>query len=160
MGEITSLDEIKQFAEKALFPSHALIVRPFPRDNQAPILKGIQSDENLERAFFESLKLSPENKVWVETDMRAHLNPTRMKMIASLGTKLAHRLNTLCPNCQTPGWGTVDIMTGLPCNECGLATGEIKAEVFGCTKCPYQESSPPHHGKESASPEYCTNCNP
>lgn len=160
MSEVSSLDELKQLAEKAQFPSHALIVRPFPRDIKEPVFKGIEKQEDLESAFLLAQKFSPENKVWMETDMRAHLNPMRMKMIGSLGERLAHRLTCLCPKCQTPGWGKVDIETGLPCGWCGTATEEIKAEIFGCTKCRYKESRLPANGKEKAEPGHCPYCNP
>lgn len=74
--------------------------------------------------------------------MRAHFNPTRMKFIGKLGENLARRLLMLCPDCGTPGWGKVDIEIGLPCNLCELPTDEIKAEIFGCTKCHYKISRP------------------
>ena len=160
MGEVTSLDELRKFAERAQFPSHALIIRPFPREIKAPLFKGIESFADLEAAFFEAVKFSPDQKVWVETDMRAYLNPTRMKMIGLLGEKLAHRLACLCPKCHTPGWGKIDIQTGLPCGECGTATEEVKAEIFGCTKCQYKELCMPVHSKEKADPGQCSYCNP
>jgi hypothetical protein len=160
MGEISSLDELKQFAEKTQFPSHALIVRPFPRDIKQSIFKGIQTLADLEAAFLEARSFSPARTVWVETDMRAHLNPTRMNMIGSLGEKLAQRLICLCPQCHTPGWGKIDIEVGLPCSWCGTETEEIKAEIFGCTKCRYKESRFPAHGKEKAEPGQCPYCNP
>ncbi|GAB4162160.1 MAG: hypothetical protein Tsb006_0010 [Rickettsiaceae bacterium] len=160
MGEVTSLDELKQFAEKALFPSHALIVRPFSRGVKEPVFKGIETFVDLEAAFLGALRFSPNHKIWVETDMRAHLNPTRMRMIGSLGKKLAQRLTCLCPKCQTPGWGKVDIKTGLPCGWCGTETEEIKLEIFGCAKCLYKESHLPAHGRETAEPGQCPYCNP
>lgn len=160
MGEAASLKELMEFAKQAQFPSHALIVRPLPKDIKEPIFKGIESFEALETAYLEARKFSMENKVWVETDMRAHLNPTRMKVIASLGEILAQRLTCLCPMCQTPGWGKVDIETGLPCDCCGTMTKDIKAEIYGCTKCPYKESLSPEHGKEKADPGQCPYCNP
>lgn len=43
-------------------------------------------------AVQECLETSREHKVWVETDMRAHVNPTRMKMIGRLAETLARRL--------------------------------------------------------------------
>ena len=88
MGEFCSFEHVLKFAEKALFPSHALIVRPYPRDTKSPIFKGIQSKDELQVAFEESIKTSLVQKAWVETDMRAHLNPSHQ---ASGYYKIAHQ---------------------------------------------------------------------
>ncbi len=160
METVATLKELNTFAEKCLFPSHALIVRPYPRSILKPLFKGLQVSNDLETAFREVQKNSPTEKVWVETDMRAHVNPTRMRMIATLGEKMVYRLKTPCPKCQTPGWGRVNIETGLPCNWCGAATEEIKSEIYGCTKCEHKESVPPEHNKKSAEPGLCLYCNP
>lgn len=69
MSEIADLDELKIFADKALFPSHALIIRPFPREMDGPIFKGINNQANLEAAFTECRKISSKVKIWAETDM-------------------------------------------------------------------------------------------
>lgn len=160
MAELSCMNEVLAFAEKALFPSHALILRPFPLEIKAPIFKGLQTKEELEVAFLTAIRASPIAKIWVETDMRASFNPTRMKMIGSLGEKLADRLSCLCPECSSPGWGMVDIEAGLQCCSCGTPTDLIKSEIFGCTKCEYREQVLPRHGKEKADPGQCPYCNP
>jgi Kef-type K+ transport system membrane component KefB len=43
-------------------------------------------------------------QVWLEADMRAHRNPTRMRSIRRVGVALARRLATPCPSCMAPGW--------------------------------------------------------
>jgi len=160
MQEISSYVQLTEFAAKALFPSHALIIRPFPQQTLQPIFKGIKTKEKLEEAFVEACKLSPKHTAWVETDMRAHFNPTRMQMINNLGEKLAYRLCCLCPKCATPGWGKVNVTAGLACGWCKMPTQEIKAEIFGCAKCNYQAPMAPAHGKDKADPTHCPNCNP
>lgn len=160
MKEISSFDELLEFANKALFPSHALIVRPFPREISASVFKGLDNQADLEAVYKEAIKQSPENKVWVETDMRAHFNPTRMKFIETLGETLADRLLCCCPECDTPGWGRIDIEAGLPCNLCGLPTDEIKYDIYGCTKCIHRLQLPPTHGKDTTDPNQCGFCNP
>jgi hypothetical protein len=160
MAEVSSYEEILTFAEKSLFPSHALIVRTYPRDIKGLIFKGLQSYDALENAFNEIKKISSNGKVWIETDMRAHLNPTRMKVIEKLAETLALRLTVACPECSTPGWGKVGVETGLPCRWCENPTNEIKMEVFGCAKCSYKSVFPPEHGKEKADPGQCVFCNP
>ena len=160
MREISSLNELNEFAENALFPSHNLIIRPFPKYIKEPIFKGIGTQQDLEAAFLEAQKISIDRKIWVEIDMRAHLNPTRMKIIGLLGEKLARRLNCFCPQCQTPGWGKVDIEIGLPCDWCSNPTNEIKNEIFGCTKCRHREIIAASHGKKKSDPGQCIYCNP
>ena len=160
MGEFTSFDDLLAFAEKALFPSHALIVRPYPRDSKGFAFKGIESKADLEAAFKESMKASGTDKIWAETDMRAHVNPTRMQMIGKLSETLANRLSCACPKCKTPGWGKVDIEVGLPCGWCGTPTEDIKAVIYGCTRCRYKETLPAPHGKDKAEPGHCPSCNP
>lgn len=161
MKKISLYEELLLFAEKIFFPSHALILCPFPKNAQpGPLFKGIQDISMLESAFLEAKKYSKENAVWVETDMRAHLNPSRMNNIQLLGEQLAQRLSCYCPKCSTPGWGKVKTETGLPCKWCQLPTDQIKNVILGCTKCSYQQHSPPDHGNEYSDPAHCHYCNP
>ncbi len=159
MQFVSSMEELQQFSEKALFPSHALIVRPTSKEKNQ-LFKGVNTADRLEAAFRESMKLSENGKVWVETDMRADMNPSRMMVIQELAEMLAKRLSVLCPLCQSPGWGKVDIEKGLECSGCGIATELIKSEIYGCTKCDYKEESPPANRPLKADPANCSYCNP
>ena len=47
--------------------------------------------------------------VRVESDMRAHMNPTSMIVISQLAEKLDQRLSILCPKCKLPGLSQDDI---------------------------------------------------
>lgn len=160
MKEIDSLEALKKFAEQAQFPSHALIVRPNNWQEKSIIFKGIVREDNLEIAFKESIKHSHDNKAWVETDMRAQFNPSRMKVIAELAEKLAERLTCHCPKCNTPGWGKISVKTGLPCKWCAAETEMVKYEIFGCTKCNYKETANRSDGVKEADPGSCQYCNP
>jgi hypothetical protein len=160
MAECSTFDELRSFAEMAHFPRHGLIVRPYPGKIKDTIFKGIDCETLLEEAFDISLAQSPERKVWVETDMRAHFNPTRMGMISQLAVVMANRLTCLCPQCKTPGWGKIRYEHGLSCSSCNLPTKEIKTEVYGCTKCDYQEIQATQHEKAAADPAQCAFCNP
>lgn len=160
MKLIESLEELNIFAEHALFPSHGLIIRPNIWESKTIIFKGIQSQADLECAFKESLHLSPDNKAWVETDMRAHLNPSRRAVLADLAKKIASRLRQYCKSCSFPGWGQISLRSGLPCSDCGYPTKLVCEEIYGCLKCPYQETIPYPKGLEEASPQYCQICNP
>ncbi|MCX7633719.1 MAG: hypothetical protein N2Z22_10345, partial [Turneriella sp.] len=79
---VTSLEELRQFAQKAKFPSHALVLRSTAAEPQITIVKGIVSWESLKAHFTRIQKKSATGQVAVETDMRAHKNPTRMHAIA------------------------------------------------------------------------------
>lgn len=160
MQELDSYEQLQMFCQKALFPSHALIMRPNSKENKTHIVKGINTTDVLETTFNELLKYSLNGKVWVETDMRAHMNPTRMKVIQTLAEDLADRLARVCTKCKTPGWGKVQLEPGLECSWCGLATELIKAEIYGCTKCDHKERLPASHNLHKADPANCMFCNP
>jgi hypothetical protein len=164
MKAVRSLEELHPFADAALFPSHALILRP----NSSPscslsddiLFKGINNRTSLEEAFYASLKQSDDGQVWVETDMRAHMNPSRMAVIGELADKFANRLATVCPECDAPGWGSVRIDKGLPCELCGSPTELMAHEVFGCVLCNYNEKTARSDGLKAAPPMRCGRCNP
>jgi hypothetical protein len=158
--EVTTLEEIHKFAEQINFRSHALILRPNDRKTTAPIFKGLNTVKALELAFKKCIKYAKEGKLWVETDMRAQFNPSRMQVIYDLAIKLADRLRTLCPKCYTPGWGQIRQKKGLICACCGLETELIKLEIFGCVKCDYEENKERSDGKKKADPANCQYCNP
>lgn len=157
---VDSYEALQKLAEKAQFPSHALILRPNGRETKAPLFKGIDSQSILEEAYKECLKHSTDGKVWVETDMRAQFNPSRMEVIGELAAKMAERLATHCPKCSTPGWGKVRVEKGLECSWCGSETELVKSEIYGCTKCDYEETTGRMDGLEKAEPGNCSYCNP
>jgi hypothetical protein len=66
MQAIDSWEELQKFASRALFPSHALILRPNNMETKNPIFKGINTWQDLEEAFKESLKLSDKKKAWLK----------------------------------------------------------------------------------------------
>ncbi|OYU34282.1 MAG: hypothetical protein CFE35_16455 [Novosphingobium sp. PASSN1] len=139
------------------FPGHALMVRPL---GGAVIAKGIQDAATLARAVAEAVALSPDRRARVETDMRAHLNPTRMASIRRLGIRLARRIATPCPACAAPGWGQSGVTRGLPCADCGTATEMIAGIEFRCTACGHAETLSRPDGLTHAPPGYCPACNP
>lgn len=150
-------DEFPEFANAIKFPSHAVIIRPSDWEDKSIIFKGIQSFEEFQEAFNVCKSSSSDKMVRVESDMRAHLNPTRMVVIGQLAEKLAQRLKTLCPMCKFPGWGLVRLLTGLECSECGFPTEKIKEETFGCAKCDFEQS---FRKALNTGPESCPICNP
>ena len=157
---LASIDDLDRFAEKSQFPSHGLIVRSNVWRDRSVIYKGIQSEVELHEAFRQCLNQSEDGKIWVETDMRAHVNPSRMAVIAELAVKLSRRLATECPSCNTPGWGIVRFEKGLQCEYCNLPTELVSKEIYGCVSCSFSERLDRSDGMKSASQRFCAWCNP
>lgn len=151
-------DDPGRFLRRVQFPSHALIVRP--NEAPSPIYKGITDGQELRIAIERCAALSPDGRARMETDMRAHLNPTRMRVIRRLAFRLARRLATPCPSCGKPGFGMIDIVAGLPCAACGLPTQLVASEVWGCASCSHREVHPRIDGLRLADPGSCPSCNP
>mgnify|MGYP007080208057 CR=1 FL=1 len=152
------------FLHRAQFPSHGLIVRPnalAEDDAQSlALVKGITDHSTLVQAIATAARRSADGKARIESDMRAHFNPTRMRSLAPLAEQLALRLTSLCPACACPGWGKVDVVTGLPCTGCGMPTEVVLQEVFGCPSCTHRETRARSDGLKHTGPEHCPYCNP
>lgn len=148
---VASVSEARDFAVEVGFPSHALVVH-------GPVLhKGIVDDEHLATLVTQALARGP--SVQLETDMRAHVNPTRMRAIARAAEDLALRLATLCPGCHEPGFGEVETITGRPCAACGTPTWETQGALWRCDRCGFLEEL--RDTKISfADPAHCELCNP
>lgn len=157
---LASIEGLEKFAQQVRFPSHAIILRSTNNSSSTPLFKGIVDKDTLQQAFIECQGQSEDGKVWAETDMRAHLNPTRMSVIAELAGKLADRLAFPCPACELPGWGVVDSVKGLPCTWCGSATELVKTLTFGCVRCDHRREEPRPDGLTEAEPGRCPQCNP
>lgn len=157
---VTSVEEANEFAGRVSFPSHGLIVIAAPADKPEPALgmtKGIVEPADLEQAVRQALRLH--GRVWLETDMRAHLNPTRMRSIERAVQKLARAALSLCPVCQRPGYVSVERLGGLPCADCGARTDKARAEVLACAGCGRREERP-LEGASYATAAECPLCNP
>jgi len=157
---VAALDEAADFLRRVEFPSHAVIVRPNQWDDKRVIFKAIGAQGDLKTAFCKSRKQSADGKVWIETDMRAHVNPSRMKVISLLAEQLARRLATPCPSCESPGWGRVGVEDGLPCEYCEQPTDMVAFEKYGCTRCDHAQKLPRSDGLKEAPPMHCGWCNP
>jgi len=152
----TNWDELKIFAEKVFFPTHALIIRN-TKDSTKRIIKGIQTWDDLKAEF--EFMVKKYGQVFAETDMRALYNPSRMKVIVEATEKMIERALSVCEKCQAPGFGVVDVISGLPCDWCGAPTQSIKSFIKGCKKCGYSFEEPnPEKSRENAM--YCEFCNP
>lgn len=148
------------FLHRVGFPAHALVVRPNAGEPNGTLAKGIARRDQLAAAIKHCARASPDGRARLETDMRAHHNPTRMGQIALLARRLAARLNTRCPACGAPGYGTIDTEPGLPCAACTSPTDWIAVEIDGCTLCQHHTRRPRSDQLTTADPAHCPNCNP
>lgn len=159
-ADVASVAELEAFLRRAHFPSHAVIVRPRTGGGPADIHKGIQSLAGLETAFAMAARRSEDGLARIETDMRAHVNPSRARVIRHLAFTLARRVRTHCPACDTPGWGRVDVVPGLPCRWCGSPTDLVWHEIHACPRCDHREHRPRSDDLTVADPGQCSYCNP
>lgn len=146
------------FARDARFPAHQLVLRPDGPDDPR-CEKGLDRWDALERAFLRAQAASVAGRVFIESDLRAHANPTRMDTIRRAAEDLAARYRSTCPRCGTPGFSVVEHLAGLPCSECGAATREIRADVWKCPKCAHTEQRV-RAERSHADPARCDLCNP
>jgi hypothetical protein len=155
--EINTEKQLLSFAKSSLFPTHALILRKSKNDFSG-IVKGITDEENL-LTIFKKL-LEQYGSAYIETDMRAMFNPTRMKVIERATLKLIDKIKSICPQCSTPGFGVTTLNSGLPCAICGFRTNTTLSYDYTCQKCYYTkvEMYPNHKMKED--PTFCDRCNP
>jgi hypothetical protein len=154
---ISSLDDAKYFAQKIGFPSHAIIIRK-EKDEGTGTQKGVG-----DVFLFESLVkefLSEHGKVWLETDMRAMHNPTRLTVISKAAETLISKMQCLCPACNAPGFSVTNVLPGLPCSLCLMPTESTLAHEYVCAQCGCMEEKKYPHAKQNEEPLYCSFCNP
>ncbi|MHB1676458.1 MAG: DUF6671 family protein [Sulfuriferula sp.] len=149
-------EQAEAFARTAGFPQHGLVVRPQHEDDPR-IRKGIADWETLHEAFRWACDEADNGCAFLETDMRAHMNPMRMEIIAQATRDLAHKLCILCPVCNTPGFQIVERVPGLPCEDCGIPTREARADTHRCARCGHQVTV---DRPEKAAASRCNRCNP
>lgn len=149
---VANLDELRLFAEAARFPGHGLILRLA----DSTLIKDITDWDVLTRLV--TSRFQTGEGVQVETDMRAHRNPLRMRVIEQATQSLIEKIYSLCPRCGTPGFSVVEHEPGLPCEQCGSPTRLTQTEVWKCLHCQYSESK--RVAASTASAMYCDFCNP
>lgn len=161
-AQVTTWEEVQQFAHQVQFPSHGLMViaAEHPAQDVAAeqVQKGITTEDQLIHAFEWARQLTP--TVWIETDMRALYNPSRMQVIQQATENLIAKLQRLCPSCGYPGLDIVQHKSGLSCGLCGQPTALTQAVVYGCQHCGFQQERLYPDGVKTADPTYCEYCNP
>jgi len=154
---VESWEAAEDFALSAGFPEHYLVVRP-EDENHPELRKGLADWPSLEDAVTWALNFAPNGRAFVETDMRAFANPTRLENIRLAAENLAQRLNSLCPACGAPGFYLAEMVRGLPCEDCGTPTPKAKGEIHRCVRCAHEVLV--ERELEYASARYCSYCNP
>lgn len=154
---VESMEQLEPFLQRALFPTHALIVKKSVHD-ATHCCKGIQTLDLLHetvRHFIDKY-----GSCQVETDMRAMHNPTRMHLIGELTDRLIYQMRQTCPACSTPGFRMTAIERGLPCILCGSPTRSVAVEIFSCQNCSHTDRRKRPDAPEKEDPMYCDFCNP
>lgn len=157
-SQVSSWDELNALLSEAQFTTHQLVVRP--DDEYHPeCRKGIKDLGSLRDAFDWAIGLSKEGKVFVENDLRAHTNPTRMANILKATQDLSRKMNSSCPKCSSPGFWITDRKKGLPCAYCAAPTNLPIANIWSCTQCDFKEEEV-LMDQMKADPSKCNYCNP
>jgi len=147
------------FAERMGFPDHGVIVMGC-RDGQPAhdlaLIKDAVTQDDLASALHQVIAKA--GAAFVETDMRAHRNPRRMRAIKRATIDLARRARSPCPGCGRPGYAVTERLPGLPCSWCGNQTLLTKAHVQSCVGCGWRVE----RAVETvvADPAHCGGCNP
>jgi hypothetical protein len=156
---VTDVGSGAAFAAVAGFPRHGVIVMGVEQGQPAPqraLFKAVATTADLEAALERTLALT--GAAHIETDMRAHRNPRRMRAIRRAMLDLVRRSRSLCPACGWPGFGMTGRVSGLPCAWCASPTPLTRAEVWACEGCGHNEERPV--GAATADPMHCEDCNP
>ncbi len=155
----TNVEQVGQFAQRMKFPAHGLVLRAKekwePSDHME---KGIQDPGRLRNIASELIQQL--GSAWVETDMRAMMNPTRMKVIGETAERFARELAMTCPACSHFFFRITGAKAGLQCELCGWPTESIRCYTRTCRSCGHLDQEERPDGKKTEDPQFCGNCNP
>jgi hypothetical protein len=142
------------------FPSHGVVVTPNAQIGRFEPIKGLRDPTDLQFAIEAAARRSFDGEARVTSDMRAHMNPTRMAAIRALAHRLAIRIQSICKVCGAPGFGLADLARGLPCAVCKAPTPDAVAEIHRCALCKF-ELIVPFRTRRTAAPSCrCRHCRP
>ena len=156
--QVSNWDELNAFLDDAQFPSHQLVIRP-DDEYHLECRKGINHLDALKEAYDWAKSLSKNGWVFVENDLRAHTNPSRMANILKATQDLAKKLSSACPECKSPGFSITATKKGLPCSHCGSPTNLAIANIWSCEKCGHKKEEQISN-QATADPSRCNYCNP
>jgi hypothetical protein len=147
-------DDVARFADRIGLPDHAIVALA---GKDGPVLaKGLTSPGLLFEAC--APLIARQGSVWLEADMRAHVNPTRMRAIGRAAADLVSRLEARCPACSFPDW-LPRTVAGRPCSWCGEPTWEAWRRQWQCKACGHRDERVIDAGRQ-AEPGNCLSCNP
>lgn len=156
-GLVYSRAEAKALLQAMGFPEHGLIVKDSEHGFRQ-IHKGIQSLEEFESIL--DTMLETQGRLWIETDMRAMYNPTRMQAIQKATENVIKKMKSECPQCKYPGFWIVEAIKGLKCAWCHGPTQSVQAYRYKCKHCQFEMRKDHLEGKKFENPMYCNACNP
>lgn len=157
-GLARTVDELMLLAQGLGFPEHRVCLRP-DHSEDPRVFKGLGSADALLAAFGQATAQSMQGQVFVESDLRAHCNPTRQAMIRRAAQELAYKMCSPCPACGKPGFALSGHRPGRPCLLCACATREPLAHLWSCSACRHTEER--REGLPLlADPSRCDRCNP
>ena len=128
------------------------------KDDFEDIQKGITTWDSL-NTHYDFLQ-EKYRTTYVETDMRAMYNPSRMSFIEKVAQKLINKIKSTCPDCNTPGLGITTVKEGLLCSLCNRPTASTLCYVYNCVKCDFTKEEMYPNQKEFEEPMFCNFCNP
>ena len=156
---VTAAEAAVAFAQRIGFPAHGLIVIGALDGKPAPahmLRKNLTTLPELLVAVADGIAVC--GAAMLQTDMRAHRNPTRMRAIRRATIDLVRRYRSRCPRCARAGFVITERLPGLPCPACNAPTRMLRATASVCTGCGccYEQAGE----AASADPDGCDHCNP
>ena len=149
-------EQALEFLYSIDFPQQRLFIHAEEQMNQGLVNPSGLSEAN------QAIKrlLTDVGGCWITSDLRAHANPSRMRVIEGVTAKLINRILTLCPACSAPGYGREEVKRGVPCEQCHFPTSGIQAEIYLCAHCGHREEKNESDYPNYQNPMYCLICNP
>lgn len=156
---VTSLAEVRVFAARVGFPGQGLVVMGMNDGQPAParaLFKQLDTQDELEASV--AALLAEYGEAWVETDLRAHRCPPRMRRIRRATLALVRAWRARCPACNQPGFVPGEPVRGLPCAWCLAPTAQARGYRQHCRHCSHEALHPVR--QMWADPARCDRCNP
>jgi hypothetical protein len=157
---VSDCGEAIVFAERCGFPEHGLIVSGCIHGHPTParaLIKDMSDMDALKYAVGSTLAAC--GSALIETDMRAHRDPTRMAATGRASRDLLRRFMLQCPACSYRGFDVSERIPGLPCEWCGGPTGAIRHHILQCQACDHRKEKPAAISA-TADAGQCDFCNP
>lgn len=150
------ISQVKQFIQQVGFPRHGILIKDSTESNLWH--KEITSWNELD-LFLENCQKKA-SFIEVQTDMRAHRNPTRQESIKTCLNKLIASIKTTCPSCNSVYFNFEKTVPGLPCKACSMPTKTTLKHLYKCHFCSYEKEILHPRNLKYEDPQFCDFCNP